>query len=146
MARISRWIFFVVLASLAPIVADYVAKRSHVQQIPQESQHPFLVPAALVVAHGELLLIAAALAAESIGELVAVGTKNASAKIAAGGSCLLLLVVSSWWYSGIAGSSDVSDQTRIFNTKYSIVIWTATVLIGLIIRVGAAIEEDADDS
>jgi hypothetical protein len=77
---------------------------------------------------------------------VAVGTKNASAKIAAGGSCLLLLVVSSWWYSGIAGSSDVSDQTRIFNTKYSIVIWTATVLIGLIIRVGAAIEEDADDS
>ena len=79
--NLMRWFVFSVLVALLPLVLNAL--------IVATDAEPFSL--VQLVARGELLIIAAALCAGAIGDLIGRGTQRASAKIVAGGACVMLL-------------------------------------------------------
>jgi hypothetical protein len=81
--RVVRWLFFSVLIGLLPIIASAISLK-------MKGTGP---TAARLLTHGELLLIASALCAAALGEIIGSGPRFAVAKLIAGGSTLIVLLL-----------------------------------------------------
>jgi hypothetical protein len=112
--RVVRWLIFSVIIALLPLAFNYL-------RIFIRGTIPSLI---LLLSHGELLLVSAAIAATAIGELVASGEERKIAKYVAGGGCVSILFlasalfaeISSAIYSGASISSELvsSSSTLMF--------------------------------
>ena len=115
--KLVRWLVFSVAISLLPLVFNFLRAYGR-------GATPSLID---LNAHGELLLISAAIAAAAIGELVASGGRYQIAKIIAGGGCVLVLAVASLWFADISAptsSGALVDYVRVSNASTVVFMFT----------------------
>ena len=116
--RLVKWILFSVIISLLPLVADGVNRISQGRSGIGQSV------LTEVLAHGELLLVSAAIAADAVGDLIGSGPEFKMLKYLAGGACLAIILFGSLWYAGIAANS---HDGRLLNNGM-IARWSASIL------------------
>lgn len=117
--KLVRWLVFGVVFALLPLFFNYLKAYGRGATIS---------PADLS-AHGELLLISAAIAAAAVGELLASGRRYQIAKIIAGGGSVLLLAVASLWFADIstlAPATPLVNYARVSNASF--VVFGLTVV------------------
>jgi hypothetical protein len=98
--KLLRWLFFTVVIALAPILCCW-------HNLGLEGR---IASPELLLGKGELYLISCALAAAAIGELVATGWEQATAKVICAGGCLLIVVLATSAYAVIAGHLEKHDD------------------------------------
>jgi hypothetical protein len=96
--RLVKWIVFSVVISLLPLAADWANRISQGRSGISEDV------LAEVLAHGELLLISAAIAADAVGDLIGSRPEFKMLKYLAGGACLAIILFGSLWYADIAAN------------------------------------------
>jgi len=99
--KVLRWLIFSVVLALIPLLANALMTLTF-------GTRPTL---ANTLAHGELLLIAAALSAAGAGELFGTRDTNRLKKIAAGGGSILVLLSTAIYFASV--SSATSTGTSI---------------------------------
>lgn len=93
--KLVSWLFFSVILALVPLLVSSLIQVTHKQAANLET----------VLAHGELLLIAAGLCAASAGELIGTGSGMKILKLIAGGSAIVILVFAAIYFADIAASN-----------------------------------------
>lgn len=122
--RILKWFLFSVLIALAPLAADGLNRLSQISGT--ISLKPITVG---ILGHGELLLISAALAADTIGDLIASGEQFKTLKLVTGGASAIIILLASIWYADIAGILLGGRALDFTTVAYgSSIILAATVL------------------
>lgn len=89
--KLVRWLMFTVLFSLIPLASTYFGLRLDRRE----------ASLAVLVAHGELLLICTTVGAAALGELLPGDRENTIAKLFAAGTSLLGLAVCSFYFAAI---------------------------------------------
>jgi hypothetical protein len=98
-SRLARWLVFTVFLALVPVLSAALRMRTFSKP----------VSLAILTAHGELLLVATAVAGSAIGELITSRTgKKRSLKVICSGMCLLAIIMSSGWFADIASAHEAS--------------------------------------
>jgi len=97
--KLIRWLIFSVALALVPLGVGWLIQLTHNQEPTLES----------LLAHGELLLIAAALCAAAVGELIGSGDALLGRKLVAGGISLVLVVVAAIYFADVAASHAVQN-------------------------------------
>jgi hypothetical protein len=92
--KLIRWGIFSVIIALLPVFFNLLTVGSRGGSLSLRQ----------VASHGELLLISTAIAAASVGDLIASGSKLPMAKILAGGGCIVGLFLGSLWYADISAA------------------------------------------
>jgi hypothetical protein len=109
--KLLRWFIFSVVISLLPLAFYYVRAMTDGKAVSLPE----------LLARGELLLIAVALAADAIGDLLA--SKSAGMlKTIAGGGCVITVGFSSFYFA------DVSTKTA---ANVTVVFWMSLVLFAV---------------
>ena len=90
--RFVKWIVFSVIISLLPLVFNLLSALNRQKE----------ASLSLLCSHGELLILSAAIAAGSIGELFGGGSERAILKIIAGGGCVAVLFVACLSFADVA--------------------------------------------
>ncbi len=91
-----KWVIFSVILALIPLGISFL------NEMMDDSVLPWLATGKVVLSGGELLLVAAAIAADAVGDLIGSGKDDRTLKILSGGACVLLILVASLWYGHIA--------------------------------------------
>ena len=112
-AKLTRWFIFSVLIALLPIGFTYV----HLVT----DEKPASI--AILLAHGELLLISVALAADAVGDLIAGGTEKAVRKIISGGGCVITVIFASFYFADVSSRAQVNTGI-VFEVSIAIFIFT----------------------
>jgi len=112
---ILKWLIFTVIVSLIPFGMVALSLWS--------GDKPLSL--AVLWPHGELLLVATALAADGIGDLIPTNPTASRAKIVTAGMCIIILIVAGLWYALIQGHPEYR-LSKI--SKGSMVIFGSTVL------------------
>jgi hypothetical protein len=121
--RLLRWILFSVFVSLIPLLLHWVVLLGQ--------EKPLSGVWTAVLAHGELLLISTAIAADAIGDMVASGLRNEVGKVLAGGGCVLSLLFAALWYATNATMMDMGQPVKAqIMAEGSVAIFVMTVLAG----------------
>jgi hypothetical protein len=110
-----RWAVFTVLFSLLPFAIVWLGVWSDARPFDVMTLWP----------HGELLLVATAISADAVGDLVGSSPRAAKSKVVCAGACVILLFIAAVWYAMIQGHPTYPAQ-RIFNG--SIALFGGTVL------------------
>lgn len=111
--KLVRWFIFSVLIALLPIVFAY-------WHIATDGKHPNW---ASIVAHGELMLVSVALAADAIGELIGRGAAKPLKKILAGGGCTITVISASFYFADVSSKPPV-DLELVLRTSLGIFLLT----------------------
>jgi hypothetical protein len=117
--RLQVWVIFDVLVTLTPFAFGYL------QSIDKDQAFQF----SGVLGGGQLLLVAVAIAASAIGELIAIEVSETQKvmKIAAIGLAFIVVIVSALWFGDIsaaAGGKATPDEKTISLGSVSIYVWT----------------------
>ncbi|HEV3050735.1 MAG TPA: hypothetical protein VGX50_10515 [Longimicrobium sp.] len=115
--KLVRWLMFTVAFSLVPLASTYFGLWLDRRE----------ASLAVVVAHGELLLICTSVGAAALGELLPGDGKNAIAKLLAAGTSLLGLAFSSFYFATIQ-SRATPDADAI--TTVSVCLFTGMLAAG----------------
>jgi len=92
--KIVKWFIFSVIIALLPIIFNLLIVLSN-------GVAPSLE---ILTSRGELLLVAAGIAASAIGELIASGQNYMTPKLLAGGSCVIILSLASLYFAHISAT------------------------------------------
>ncbi len=112
---ILKWLVFTVAVSLVPFGMVALSLWSGDKPLSLGALWP----------HGELLLVATALAADGVGDLIPTNPTASRAKIVAAGMCVIILVVAALWYALIQGHPEFK-LSKI--SKGSMTIFASTVI------------------
>jgi len=115
--RILRWLFFTVVIALAPILCFWHNIGLEGGVATQE----------VLLGKGELYLISCALAAAAIGELVATGWEQATAKVICAGGCILIVVLATSAYAVVASHLEKQDgysQFAVASRSWKLFVFT----------------------
>ena len=112
--KLARWLGFTVAISLAPILFNLLGRAF--------DGKPFGIR--VLLGKGELFLVACALAAAGIGEIVGRGVKRGT-PIAAGGGCFLSAMTSSFCFAYVQHGG--THKTEIV-AYFSLALFVATVV------------------
>jgi hypothetical protein len=140
--KLVTWAFFAVVVSVLPIALTMIGTKTHGRPVPLVGPSEFerAISGATgferALARGELLLIAAALAAGGVGEIVARGThRNMEHRVVAGGTAIAIVMVSTWWFADIS-SSIARDEVL----ELDVVVWGSMALFcGSVLTAGSCI-------
>ena len=123
-----KWVIFGVIIALAPLGASFL------NAVTDETSSAWLTVGKQVLAEGELLLIAAAIAADAIGDLIGSGRDDLTLKLLSGGACVLVVFVASLWYGHIAAlvHAGKTPQTNL------VPVGSLLVLAGTVLATGVA--------
>ena len=116
MPRVLRWLLFSVAISLVPFAATALRIKTGGGQL---NLQDFTI-------NGEVLILAAALAASGLGELAGNNLRHRNLGIVSGFGCTAIVMVSSIWY----GSGPPIDQT--FFAFGSLAMLLCATLIGVL--------------
>jgi hypothetical protein len=105
-----RWLVFSVLFGLIPFASAFF----HLLITGQPAPLPGTLPG--LVAHGELFIISAALAADALGDLIASGKEWAIFKVFAGGGCVLALGLASLMFADVSFNAS-SKPDVVYNAS-----------------------------
>jgi uncharacterized membrane protein len=105
--RLLKWVFFSVLIALIPIGITFL------NELTEDNAPAWLVIGKRVLAHGELLLISAAIAADAVGDLIGAGKQYLTLKISSGGACMLIILSAALWYANIAAMLQAGRNPNI---------------------------------
>ena len=94
--KLLKWALFTVVVSLVPFFMVALSLWSGDKPLHLASLWP----------HGELLLVATALAADAVGGLIPTSTRLGAAKVLSAGICVILLLTTALWYALIQGHPD----------------------------------------
>jgi hypothetical protein len=98
--KLARWLLFGVLMALLPLAYNLLHVVTRGGKASVEN----------LTGHGELLLVAAAISAAAIGELVASGPKAPIGKIVSGGGALLVLGFASLYFADVAWAEKTGEK------------------------------------
>lgn len=140
-----RWLIFSVIFALLPVFSKALVLFTGLMSTSGSVQAP--VPAltfgevlARTCGDGELLLVATAIAAAGIGEIVSSVSQNRRlARVVIGGSLLLIVALSSLWYAIIVGSQTSLDAALV--AQGSLVVWFSAVTAAAASVVISALDE-----
>ena len=88
---------------------------------------------AQLVGHGELLLIAAGLAARAIGDVIGSGDVRKIPKLIASGAAVIVLVLASFYFSHVAASYAL-NQTVNIDVVFFVSVWLYVISFGPVSR------------
>ena len=133
---------FAVVVSLLRILLTMIGTMTHGQPVPPVGPSEFeqalsrATDYERALARGDLLLIAGALAAGGLGEIVARGThRNLEHRIFAGGMAIGIVIVSTWWFADIS-SSIARDEVL----DLAVIAWgSVTLFCGSVLTAGSCI-------
>lgn len=140
--KLMTWALFAVVVSVLPIAITMMVTTMHGPPDPPVGPSKFeqAISGATgyerALARGDLLLIAAALAAGGVGEIVARGThRNPEHRVAAVGMALAIVSVSTWWFADIS-SSIARDEVL----DLGVIAWgSMTLFCGSVLTAGSCI-------
>ena len=117
--RLLIWLIFDVIVSLTPFVFGYL------QAIDRDEAFHF----SDVLGSGQLLLVAVAIAASAIGELIAIEVTDMQKvpKVLALGLAFLVVIVSALWFGDITASisgNSIPDEKTVSVGSVLIYLWT----------------------
>lgn len=130
--RLIRWFIFSVLIALLPIGFNALKLVSRGCDIS-------LVD---VTKHGELLLIASAICAAAIGDLVTSGAALKNWKAIVAGCCLIVLCLSSFYFADISASVDDESLKDDVVSRMSIILFAIAMISSAGCIVLSEINED----
>ncbi len=107
-----RWIIFSVIIALMPLVFNVLRGVIKGQGI----------DIVQVFSEGELLLVSAAIAAGSLGQLFGGGSSHGVAKLISGGSCTIILMLTSLCFAYISGAKSSSEVLNMRAISYGSMI------------------------
>ncbi|MCI0524016.1 MAG: hypothetical protein L0Y75_02035 [Acidobacteria bacterium] len=119
--KLTLWVVFNVLIALLPFLFRFIGSKFAGRPMDWKT----------ILSDGELLLVASAVAAGAIGELVAKGKNIVILRVLVGGGCVICLTLSSLLYAFIKAQPVTSvppDTSAIFS--YSIGLFIRTFLAG----------------
>ena len=117
--KIIRWVIFSVIVALLPIIFNGLVLLTKGNLFEIET----------LTGRGELLLIAAAMAASAIGELIASGKTMASIKLIAGGCCLIVLSMASLYFAHVSYALMAKEFVDyLIVSKISINLYVASIV------------------
>jgi hypothetical protein len=94
LGKLMKWGVFSVLLALVPLGVSWLIQMTHNQNPTLES----------ILAHGELLLITAALCATATGDLIGSGNSLLTGKYVAGGFSLVIVLAAAIYFADIAAT------------------------------------------
>lgn len=139
-----RWVIFSVIFALLPVFAKALVLFTGLMSAPSGGQPSINLTFNEILARtcgdGELLLVATAIAAAGIGEIVSSNGQNRRlARVIIGGGLLLIVALSSLWYAIIVGSQTSPDASLI--AQGSLVVWFSSVTAAAASVVIASLDE-----
>ena len=99
-AKLARWVLFSIIFALIPLFVDFIAELTRTNG-----------QSASFGRHGELYLLASAMCAVGVGEILGVNQKFVIAKIAAGGAALLIIGLATALYT-ISASDAAAELVK----------------------------------
>lgn len=114
--RITQWMIFNVCIALMPILINYV------KVVSVKGKHFEL---SALFAHGELLLVSVAIAAEAVGGLMLSKPEKKFRKLLMGGASILLLMFTSFWFADIV--TEIGPLDAVFIARTSLVVFAITL-------------------
>ncbi len=113
--KLARWLGFTVLIALAPLLAAFLGLRAYSRPSDLKS----------IAGRGELLLVAAAIGAAAMGELVPFKTRQRTVpKILVTGLTLVLVLISSMYFALITLGTSATDPTVVSSDSLLLFIFT----------------------
>lgn len=140
-----RWLIFSVIFALLPVFSKALVLFTGLMSTSGSVQAlgPVLTFGEILArtcGDGELLLVATAIAAAGIGEIVSsAGQNRRLARVVIGGSLLLIVALSSLWYAIIVGSQTSLDAALV--AQGSLVVWFSAVTAAAASVVISALDE-----
>lgn len=113
--KLLRWFFFSVVIALVPIFCTFLF-------LAGDGKNFSLAEA---LAHGELLLIAVAIASDAIGDLIGSGKEKTGLKISCGAGCLLSVLCGSAYFGHVTSEPKVDAN---FVYWYSLWVFFGTLI------------------
>jgi hypothetical protein len=117
--KLLRWAIFTVVISLVPFGLTAFNLYNSDKLFGLSSLWP----------HGELLLIATALAADAIGDLVPGNTNFTKSRIATVGLCVVVLLLTALWFASIQDHPEFSAD-KVSRGSEAIFVFTLIVCFG----------------
>ena len=135
--KLIRWFIFSVIVALLPLIfnALRLITRGSVFSI------------TALTAHGELLLVACAISAAAVGELVASGSILKIAKIIVGGCSIIILSLASLYFADISAARLSGEilQNSVISRVTLILYSIALVSSGCCIALSEVTDEEGSD-
>ncbi len=101
--KLLNWLIFSVAMALLPIVFTALSLRTRGNA----------VDFATLVSHGELLIVAAALSARGVGEILLARSPNSLTRTIVGGAALVILGLASLYFADVAAGHRSGDRLQI---------------------------------
>lgn len=120
--KLLRWSVFGILFALAPFLITILFRWSDGKDFDPTALWP----------QGELLIAAAAIAADALGEVIATKSESSPAKIVCGGGCLLMVLGAGAWYGKIQTAPSAANIPRI--TIGSAIIFLITLVVAVVCK------------
>jgi hypothetical protein len=114
--KLTQWLIFNVCIALTPILINYL-------KVASVKDGHFEID--MLFAHGELLLISVAIAAEAIGGLMVSKSDKKLRKLLAGGASIMLLILASFWFADIVTEVEPLDVSFVAST--SLIVFAVTL-------------------
>jgi hypothetical protein len=121
--KLAKWLIFSVLLSLVPLLANYGLYRITENAIDLE----------LLLSHGELFLIAAALTGTALGEIIASRKKrqHGNWRLCSAGGSLLIVILASMLFAFVSGTQLANRSLdTCFVEAASLVVYVCACVTG----------------
>ena len=117
--KLIKWFIFSVLLALLPLLTNYLLHKIAQTPITLEK----------LLSHGELFLIATALGATALGEIIASHKQRGILTTCSGGGCLLIVITSSMLFAFVSGTPLFKANIDIsFVKMLSIIVYLSAFL------------------
>jgi hypothetical protein len=120
-AKLVKWLIFSVILALLPLAFNYLRLEMRGQDATLQA----------LLGNGELLLVAAAISAAAIGEVIGSGKAYGAPKFLAGGGALMILALASMQFADVAAAQALPSY------RPGVVVWASQFFFIFAVITGA---------